>query len=272
MKSKNYSISLAVLLFSLLIFQQSFAQVTAETLKQIQLLLQEKSARTLTQQKIDSRLLQAVREHRGEKMAQGVELEPANVNADGNGSLSVDIKGDISSTLLAKIESLGGQVIYASEKYHTLRASISLTDVENIAGYKEVKFIEPAVIGRTVDAKMYTGKSEASKYAERLARVRQQLMGFLDGMNENTIGKVTSQGDATHRADDVRTTYGYMGAGIRIGVLSDSYNSLGTANADVLSGDLPGTGNPDGDTIPVTVLQDIKGGSDEGRAMLQVST
>ncbi len=84
------------------------------------------------------------------------------------------------------------------------------------------------------------------------------------------IGSVTSEGDVDHRAADVRTTYGYLGQGIKIGVISDSYNSTGGAAANVSSGDLPGTGNPDGYTTPVTVVQDFSGGSDEGRAMLQV--
>ena len=61
-----------------------------------------------------------------------------------------------------------------------------------------------------------------------------------------------------------------MGQGIKIGVLSDSYNAKNGAANNVANGDLPGTGNPEGDITPVTVVQDFSGGSDEGRAMLQV--
>jgi hypothetical protein len=68
---------------------------------------------------------------------------------------------------------------------------------------------------------------------------------------------------------------GYLGAGIKVGAQSDSYNELGTtypvhAAQDVASGDLPGTGNPQGYTTPVTVVSDYSGGEDEGRAMLQI--
>jgi hypothetical protein len=68
---------------------------------------------------------------------------------------------------------------------------------------------------------------------------------------------------------------GYTGAGIKVGAQSDSYNALGTtypvhAAQDVASGDLPGTGNPQGYTTPVTVVSDYSGGEDEGRAMLQI--
>ena len=59
------------------------------------------------------------------------------------------------------------------------------------------------------------------------------------------------------------TPPGYNGAGINVGVLSDSYNNLGGAAADVASGDLPAAG--------VNVLEDnSSGGTDEGRAMCQL--
>jgi hypothetical protein len=82
-------------------------------------------------------------------------------------------------------------------------------------------------------------------------------------------GLTTSQGDAAMHSDYVRTTLGYNGSGITVGVLSDSYNYLGGASTDVSSGDLPGSGNPDGFTTPVNVLAD-NGTTDEGRAMLQI--
>ncbi|HEX4608656.1 MAG TPA: S8 family serine peptidase, partial [Urbifossiella sp.] len=86
-----------------------------------------------------------------------------------------------------------------------------------------------------------------------------------------SAGATTSQGDAAERSDEVRGLLGLTGAGITIGVISDSYNLLGGAAADVASGDLPGPGNPEGDTIPVEVLSEGgPGGTDEGRAMLQV--
>ena len=39
---------------------------------------------------------------------------------------------------------------------------------------------------------------------------------------------------------------------------------------DVASGDLPGPGNPNGNSMPITVLQDTPERTDEGRAMLQI--
>jgi Subtilase family len=77
------------------------------------------------------------------------------------------------------------------------------------------------------------------------------------------VGLVTSQGDQAMRADVARAAFGVDGAGVAIGVLSDSFDCLGGAAADVASGDLS----------PVAVLQELPGctgGTDEGRAMLQL--
>lgn len=78
-------------------------------------------------------------------------------------------------------------------------------------------------------------------------------------------GVAITQADSVLGADLVRNAFptGFDGTGIKIGVLSDSYNNLGGANNDINSGDLPAEG--------VTVIQDLSsGGSDEGRAMLQL--
>lgn len=76
-------------------------------------------------------------------------------------------------------------------------------------------------------------------------------------------GTVTSQGDAAMKADVARINFGVDGAGVKVGVLSDSFNCLGGAATDVANGDLS----------PVTVVQEISscsGATDEGRAMLQI--
>jgi hypothetical protein len=77
------------------------------------------------------------------------------------------------------------------------------------------------------------------------------------------VGSVTSQGDEAMRSNVARSTFGVDGTGVKVGVLSDSFNCLGGAAADFASGDLS----------PVTVLQEEPGcasGTDEGRAMLQI--
>jgi len=76
-------------------------------------------------------------------------------------------------------------------------------------------------------------------------------------------GSVTSQGDASMNGPAARSALGVDGSGVKVGVLSDSFNCLSGAAADVASGDLS----------TVTVVQEASscsGANDEGRAMLQI--
>jgi uncharacterized repeat protein (TIGR01451 family) len=76
-------------------------------------------------------------------------------------------------------------------------------------------------------------------------------------------GSVTSQGDASMNGPAARTSAGVDGSGVKVGVLSDSFNCLNGAATDVSAGDLSS----------VTVIQEISdctGATDEGRAMLQI--
>jgi hypothetical protein len=85
------------------------------------------------------------------------------------------------------------------------------------------------------------------------------------------VGAAHSQGLVQHR---VKRIAGVDGKGITIGVMSDSYDTApGPINAadDVATGDLPGPGNPLGNTEPVVVFQDwVPNATDEGRAMAQI--
>ena len=94
------------------------------------------------------------------------------------------------------------------------------------------------------------------------------------------VGKATTQGVRVLDVAKVNAA-GYEGTGITVGVLSDSFDTATQdavgqpltdhADDDIASGDLPGPGNPDGYTTPVTVLADGDAtDTDEGRAMLQI--
>ena len=63
------------------------------------------------------------------------------------------------------------------------------------------------------------------------------------------VGATTSQGVVQHRVDKLPA--GVDGSGITVGVMSDSYDTNAAPNsaaADIASGDLPGAGNPIGNT------------------------
>lgn len=83
------------------------------------------------------------------------------------------------------------------------------------------------------------------------------------------VGAITTQGDFAQNSDWVRDYFNTDGTGVNVGILSDSYDFNGGAAAGIASGDLPGTGNPNGYTTPVNILQD-DGQSDEGRAMAEI--
>jgi Subtilase family len=98
------------------------------------------------------------------------------------------------------------------------------------------------------------------------------------------VGAVTQQGVVQHRVNLLPANLD--GTGITIGVLSDSYNTAANFNAtglpltireaqDIASCDLPGPGNPCGNTQPVVVLDEFgtfpnASAIDEGRAMAQL--
>ena len=98
------------------------------------------------------------------------------------------------------------------------------------------------------------------------------------GVSNYTVpatGLTNSQGDFAMHSDFARLGFDVDGSGVKIGVLSNSYDTQGQAALDVSNGDLPGAGNPNGDTLEVDVIKDISGSygalSDEGRAMLQIN-
>jgi subtilisin family serine protease len=89
------------------------------------------------------------------------------------------------------------------------------------------------------------------------------------------IGKVDSQGDKALKTDIARANFNVNGKGVKIGILSDSYNNLGGEALGVKNGELPGKGNPNGFTKPVVVLQELdttfgRRRPDEGRAMAEI--
>jgi hypothetical protein len=78
-------------------------------------------------------------------------------------------------------------------------------------------------------------------------------------------GSVQSEGDSAMKANIARTEfYNVDGRGLNVGVLSDSYDCLVGAAADIASGDLPNNVNLLAEMAPCTDA------IDEGRAMLQI--
>ncbi|MVN76825.1 S8 family serine peptidase [Hymenobacter sp. HMF4947] len=97
------------------------------------------------------------------------------------------------------------------------------------------------------------------------ALTTQGLLGVVPAYRpQSRAGVITSQGDYAMEVARSRATRpkNLDGSGVRVGVLSDSFNSQNGAATDISTGDLPTNG--------VQVLLD-DGTTDEGRAMCQIA-
>ena len=146
----------------------------------------------------------------------------------------------------------GAKILHASARYQTVSAAVAPADLRDVAAV-------PRVGGVT----------------ESLAPI---ISSTCPG------GLAVSEGDVKLQAAQARSTYGVDGSGVKIGILSDTFDkdpfATTTADEDVSNGDLPGPGNtcPPGYTTPVDTIDDTytpsdpgdPEPSDEGRAMAQV--
>lgn len=183
-------------------------QIGDSALRQIAALEKEKVGRSPVEQKISSQLLAADKMRRGEPIADGVPTLRVNLDKDDQGRVLVDIKADVTDSLLQYIKTLGGNVIGSYPEYHAIVASIPLDEMKDLATQKEVTFIRPVVHAMQ--------------------------------------NSVDSQGDYTHQANTARANFGVNGTGVKIGVVSDSVDHLSGSQIDGLVTVLPGEdGMPD---------------------------
>jgi len=186
---------------------------------QMEILKGEKAALTPVQQKVNSNIIRHLHTKILKDQVESLPKFETNIVLTSKNEILTDIKANVTDSLLAAIVANGGTIINKYPQYRAIRALIPITAVEAIAAHPDVQFIDTA-------AECETRKTN------------------------------TSEGDVAHNAPVVRSR-GYTGAGIRVGVLSDSVDYLAQVQA---SGDLPA----------VTVLQDAPGNTGEGTAMLEI--
>lgn len=271
---------------------QDKPRISRSAARQIESLINEKKSRTPEQRKIDSNLLYAVKQYRGQAITNEVQSLKTDVEVDQKGYVEVDIQANRTKALIEMIREIGGEVIYSSpapQRENRIRARVPLGGLQRLARSEDVRFIEPAVEATThrsnkagapeakpdgatmaapvsINPRLQSGLH--TNFDKRAARIHAQLAkalpvarayGALSSQDVTTnVGSVTSQGDAAHRAREARDFFGATGAGVKIGVLSDGVAALTQLQT---SGDLP----PD-----VTVLPGQAGGGSEGTAMLEI--
>ena len=142
----------------------------------------------------------------------------------------------------------GGRVVYGHVNGPLLRALVPIAAVETLAARSEVISIRESLRATMQQALV---KSRAEALRGPLASVIQQkqlgIGGALPQVALDDRGSVVSAGVAAHRADEALHMFGATGAGIRVGVLSDSDDGQ---EAAVASGDLPTVIAPDTLTVP----------------------
>ena len=236
-------------------------QFTASARQQISELLAEKESRTPAQRKIGSSLIYMAKMRRGIKITPNVQMLRPLIAERPDGLVDVQIRGQVTKPLIEAVQQTGGKVVYGHLNGPLLRALVPLESVEGLAARSDVRAISQSLTAATQQQllKMRTDGMRAplQSAVERLQRTRSASPrpAFVEG-----TGSVVSEGVKAHRADDGLHLFGATGAGVKIGVLSDSDDFKEDA---ISTGDLPA------DTVTVPG-QDGRPGSGEGTAMMEI--
>jgi len=207
------------------------APVSDSARAQIQALLQEKSSWTPAQRKLESHLIHALKQSRGQSFAPEARNLELDVKIQTDGRVLVDINANVTPELLALVRQRGGEVINSFPQFRAVRALIPVAQLETLASSGDVASIRRA--------------DEAY----------------------HNIGTVNSEGDTTHGAVIARNAFGATGAGVKVGVLSGGVEFLTTSQASgdlgpvtILSGQTGDTTDAEG-TAMLEIIHDLAPGA-----------
>jgi hypothetical protein len=273
-----------VLIAAMLLAAPLPAQLSDTARQQIAGILQQKSSFSVGEQKMDSQLVFAARGARGLSSPSLNQIVSVEFNA--SGMVTVDIQAAVSDSLVAQITALGGQVIDRSDTWGMIRADMPLLAIETLATSTAVKTISrradavtnrvrmpvrlPAGIAGPTMSHRNSGERRALQHIVSngtpipASNGKRPSLGtwFVPNGLAFFIGALTSQGYVLHRANLVVGT-GVNGAGVKVGVLSDSASAARIA-ALIATGDLPAN------ALVLPGQAGPSNGSDEGTAMMEI--
>ncbi len=102
-----------------------------------------RDARTLAQEKINSRVLTAIYHRRGDAKGKAVPAGAA-IQVDRHGRALVDVRAEVRPELEKKIKALGGIIVSTSGTYDSIVGWMPLLTLERLAADRTVRAIEPA--------------------------------------------------------------------------------------------------------------------------------
>ena len=193
--------------------------LSRRAVQQIGELLEAKMRRTPAQRKVSSELLQA-----------------------GDGTVTVDIRSEVTPEVLVRIRDLGGTVVNSVKRYGTVRAQLPAADVETVASLQGVRSI------RTAD--------QAVTHGETIGTPSDVVRRAPPAATTHWVDR--TKGIFSHEVDSARQTHGVDGTGIGIGVIASGVDSLARRQSE---GELPGR---------VTVLPGQAGKGTTGVTLLEI--
>ena len=123
---------------------QAGGDLPVRAVRQIRAILAEKAQRTPTQRKLNSQLQDALRAPLQKPTAAGTSRLQATDPDAKNERVMVDIRADVTPTVLKRIRDLGGTVISSVPKYQAIRAQLPLRAVGRLAALDAIRTIRPA--------------------------------------------------------------------------------------------------------------------------------
>ena len=223
-------------------------QISESAQQQIRAIVADKQTRSAAQRKISSSLLYAAKARRGERLAASVPALRSRVPVAADGRVDVEIFGQATKDLVETIEKIGGEILYGHDRSSTIRALVPADKLEALGELSVVRHIRPtsrAITHRQLRDRISPtslgrpGRT-APSFESRAAVIRTRLGPVLDRLtasraesNASPVQRtaVSSQGDVAHGVQNARNFFGVTGAGVKIGVLSDSVDFLAQSQA-----------------------------------------